>query len=92
MVENKLNQNTLPAMTATLEEMGEFWDTHDTTEYEGDWTPVEIQVVAHPRHEYVITLSDTLNTALHRVQQQEGVPLNTLVNLWIQEKLQALAG
>ncbi len=27
----------------------------------------------------------------HRVQMEEGVPLNTLINLWVQEKLQRYA-
>ena len=68
--------------------MAEFWDTHDITDYEEYLTPVEATISAHPKHEYMITLSDTLDTLLHKVQKAEGVPVNTLVNLWVQEKLQ----
>jgi hypothetical protein len=47
-----------------------------------------INIATHPRHEYVIVLSDTLDVMLRKIQQKEGVPLNTLINLWVQEKLQ----
>jgi len=78
----------LPETFDTFEQMAEFWDTHDVTDYEEYLTPVETNVATHPRHEYVIVLSDTLDAMLRKVQQKEGVPLNTLINLWVQEKLQ----
>lgn len=92
MPRNKKSPTELPESFATFEEMAEFWDTHDITDYEQYLTPVEVDVAAKPRHEYVITLSDSLNTVLRRVQQAEGVSLNTLMNLWIQEKLQQYMG
>ncbi len=88
MAENKMTRDPLPETFDSFEEMAEFWDTHDLTDYEEYLTPVKMSVSAHPRHEYVISLSDTLNATLRQVQQQEGVPLNTLINLWVQEKLQ----
>lgn len=91
MAENKATRDPLPETFDTFEEMAEFWDTHDITDYEGYLTPVEVNVAAHPRHEYVIALSDTLDATLRKVQQKEGVPLGTLINLWVQEKLQQYA-
>jgi hypothetical protein len=88
MAENKTTRDPLPETFFTFEQMAEFWDTHDITDYEEYLTPVETNVAAHPRHEYVIVLSDTLDAMLRKVQQKEGVPLNTLINLWVQEKLQ----
>ena len=91
MAKNRTTRDPLPETFATLEEIAEFWDRHDITEYDEYLIPVEIQVAAHPRHEYVIALSDTLDVVLRKVQQREGVPLNTLINLWVQEKLQQYA-
>ncbi|MFQ6100922.1 MAG: CopG family antitoxin [Anaerolineae bacterium] len=91
MAKDKTTRDPLPETFETFEEMAEFWDTHDITNYEEYLAPVEVNVAAHPRHEYVITLSDTLNATLRRVQRKEGVPLNTLINLWVQEKLQRYA-
>ena len=88
MAENKTTRDPSPETFDTFEEMAEFWDTHAVTDYEEYLTPVEVNVAAHPRHEYVIVLSDTLDALLRKVQQKEGVPLSTLVNLWVQEKLQ----
>ena len=88
MAENRTTKDPLPETFDTFAEMAEFWDTHDVTDYKEYLTPVEVNVVAHPRHEYVIVLSDTLDAMLRKVQQKEGVPLNTLINLWVQEKLQ----
>lgn len=88
MAENKVTKDPLPETFDTFEEMSEFWDTHDITDYEEYLTSVEANVAAYPRHEYVIALSDTLDALLRKVQQKEGVSLNTLINLWVQEKLQ----
>jgi hypothetical protein len=92
MAENNPTKDPLPETFDTFEEMAEFWDTHDVTDYEEHLTPVEVNVSTQPRHEYVITLSDTLDSALHKIQQKEGVSLNTLINLWVQEKLQQYFG
>ena len=91
MAKNKTTRDPLPETFATLEEIAEFWDRHDITEYGEYLTPVEVQVAAHPRHEYVIARPDMLDVVLRKVQQREGVPLNTLINLWVQEKLHQYA-
>jgi hypothetical protein len=78
----------LPEEFETFEELAEFWDTHDLTDYEESLNPVSLEVVSEPTHEYVITLSSSLNTVMREAQKKEGVSVNTLVNLWIQEKLQ----
>jgi hypothetical protein len=88
MAESKSTRDILPETFETYEEMAEFWDTHDVTDYEEYLTPVEVNLVAHPKHEYVITLSNTLDVTLREIQRKEGVSLNTLINLWVQEKLQ----
>jgi hypothetical protein len=88
MAESKSTRDSLPETFETYEEIAEFWDTHDVTDYEEYLTPVEVNLVAHPKHEYVITLSNTLDATLRKIQRKEGVSLNTLINLWVQEKLQ----
>ncbi|OAD19904.1 hypothetical protein THIOM_004434 [Candidatus Thiomargarita nelsonii] len=41
--------------------------------------------------QYLVTLPDTLDTILCQIQRKEGLPLNTLINLWVQEKVQQYA-
>jgi hypothetical protein len=47
-------KDPLPEEFETLEDLAEFWDTHDVADYAEYLTPVECEVVAHPTHEYVI--------------------------------------
>ncbi|MDI6793852.1 MAG: CopG family antitoxin [bacterium] len=85
---NRPARDPLPEEFEKFEDLSEFWDTHDVTDYAEYLTPVKCQVISHPTHEYVVTLSDTINTLMRKVQKREGVSINTLVNLWVQERLQ----
>lgn len=85
---NRTTRDPLPEEFEKFEDLSEFWDTHDVTDYAEYLTPVECKAVIHPTHEYIITLSDTLNALMRQVQEREGVPISTLVNLWVQERLQ----
>lgn len=89
MVEkNKHTPDSLPEEFDTFEELSEFWDAHDLADYGDSLTPVSISVIAEPTHEYVISLSETLNELMREAEKQEGVSVGTLVNLWVQERLQ----
>lgn len=77
----------MPETFATLEELADFWDKHDLTDYEEYLTPIEMELDEEPVHEYVVVLSDSLDERLRTIQRREGVSINTLVNLWVQEKL-----
>ena len=81
-------KDLLPEEFKTLEELSNFWDSHDVTDYAEYLTPVECSVASHPTHEYVIVLSDKLNRSLQEAQSREGVSIETLVNLWVKDGLQ----
>lgn len=66
----------------TDEKIGEFWDTHDFTEYDDPNAPdVEFESV------HSVTIEAELFRALQEQAQQRGVHVETLVNLWLQQKL-----
>jgi hypothetical protein len=66
----------------TLEKMGEFWDTHDFTDFDNLETPdVECQMVC------AIPIEVDLLSALEQHARLHGVHVETLVNLWLQQKL-----
>ena len=71
----------------TYEEMGEFWDTHDLTDYWELTKPVEFTVDIKSETVYY-SLEDSLDTRIQAVAQKHGVSSETLLNLWVQEKLQ----
>ena len=66
----------------TLEKMGEFWDTHDFTDSDNLETPdIECQMAC------AIPIEVDLLSALEQHARRHGVDVETLVNLWLQQKL-----
>ena len=79
-------KDPLPKTFAGIKEAAEFWDTHSLDDYWEQTRPAEIQVRAVRRHR--VTLASELFKQLMQISQQEGVSVETLVNLWIAERLQ----
>ena len=72
----------------TYGEMGEFWDTHDLGDYWDQTEPVSFNVDI----KYEVTyyrLDAELGKQVGEVARQHGVSPETLINLWVQEKLQS---
>jgi hypothetical protein len=68
-------------------EIGEFWDTHDLAEHWEQTQPVEFELDIQSEVTYY-RLDITLSEKVRSVAEQRGVSPETLVNLWVQEKLQ----
>ena len=85
MDENK-PKDPLPETFASIEEAAEFWDTHSLDDYWEQMHPLDIQVRAPRRHR--VALASELFERLAQISQQQGVSVETLVNLWIAERLQ----
>lgn len=79
MDESKLSSIS---QTDTDEKIGEFWDTHDFTDFDDiDAPDVEFDIAC------VVPIEAELFTALEKQARQHGVKVETLVNLWLQQKL-----
>jgi len=66
--------------------MSEFWDTHDLGDY---WTRTkparfEVDIQTEVTH---YPLDAALSVTLRAIAEQRGVSPETLLNLWVQEKL-----
>ncbi len=70
----------------SYQEIGEFWDTHDVTDYWEETEPVEFEVDIQSEVRYC-ALERTLVSQVSEIAWQKGVSIETLVNLWIQEKV-----
>lgn len=69
----------------SYEAIGEFWDSHDFTEFDDPARPdVEFEI-----HDTVRIEAGLLIT-LEKVAAERGVTTETLVNLWLFEKVQSL--
>ena len=72
---------------SSYQKIGEFWDTHDTTDYEDQTYEVEFEVDLQSEATY-LPLEKSLSTRMRALAKQRGVSTETLLNLWVQEKLQ----
>ncbi len=77
----------IPENFDSIEAAATFWDTHSLADYWDQTEEVEIEVRA-PRRWWVPLAAELASKALERAQRQ-GVSVETLINLWVAEKLQA---
>jgi hypothetical protein len=73
----------------TLEEIAEFWDTHSTADYDDLTHEVHFEVHLHRSGErpHAITLVPELGEIIAALAQTRGVSIETLVNVWLTEKV-----
>lgn len=69
--------------------MGEFWDTHDLSEFWDKTRPVRAGVRVESEESF-FGVEKRLSQTIQRVARERGVSPHTLVNLWLQEKIQKL--
>ena len=81
-------KNVLPDDFSTLEEFSAFWDTHSSADYEENMEPVEAEIDLSSSKIYCPVAKDLLRQ-VRREARQQGVSTETLINLWLQEKLRA---
>lgn len=66
----------------SYEAMGEFWDEHDFTDFDDEKNPdVDFNI------SYVVPIEMSLFSSIEKQAQLRGVEIETLINLWLQEKL-----
>ncbi|MEB3230504.1 MAG: CopG family antitoxin [Leptolyngbyaceae bacterium] len=76
-----VNKLSSISKATTDEQMGTFWDTHDFTDFDTDAPDVEFTI------DCSVSLEMDLLKELGEVAQQRGVKVETLVNLWLRQKL-----
>jgi len=69
-----------------LEEIGKFWDTHSLDDYWDQTHEVEFEVRAQRRRR--VTLDPDIYTRIASRAQSRGILPETLINLWLAERLQ----
>jgi hypothetical protein len=85
MDENNEKQLTSISKAQTLEEIAEFWDTHSLADYWDETHEVEFEVRAERRRR--VTLDPDVYTQLETQARIRGLLPETLVNLWVAERL-----
>jgi hypothetical protein len=88
--EDIVQGDVLPENFDSLEELWEFWDTHSSADYEDLMETVEVEVELTSSKMYCAIAKDLLFEVRTQARQQ-GVSTETLINLWLQEKLSVSA-
>ena len=86
MKENKAGQVTSISKAQTLEEIADFWDTHSLADYWDQTHDAEFEVRAKRRRR--VTLMPQVYEQIKTQARVQGVLPETLVNLWLVERLQ----
>src|SRR5262245_19362641 len=67
-------------------EIGEFWDEHDLSDYWGKTRKVKFEVVLESEATYY-PIERGLSEKIQSEARKQGVSSDTLVNLWLEQKM-----
>ncbi len=82
MAENKSSLSQADSYLA----IGEFWDEHDFTEFDDPEQPDVLFDIQD-----TVRIEAGLLTALERAAAERGISTETLVNLWLLERVQSMS-
>lgn len=85
----KKRVDPIPKKFASIEEASDFWDTHDSGDYEEYMRPINEELEVAEILSQAVPLEHSLLQELKTAARQRGVSLETLVNLWLKEMLLA---
>jgi hypothetical protein len=71
---------------SSYRELGDYWDSHDLGEVWDATREVELEVDLRSRRRYV-SLEPALSRRVAEIARTRGVSPETLVNLWVREKV-----
>jgi hypothetical protein len=78
MEENRLSSTS---KTDSDEKIGEFWDSHDLTEFDTDAPDAEFEIIS------TVPVQLELLTEIEKQANKRGVKVETLVNQWLRQRL-----
>lgn len=81
----KPKRDPLPEHFDSLEEAADFWDTHDSGDYEEYMTEVACEFDLKKRT-YLVSVDGKLFDKVRKIARKRGVETAELVNRWIAEK------
>ncbi|OQY89743.1 MAG: hypothetical protein B6D41_10320 [Chloroflexi bacterium UTCFX4] len=80
------NRVTNISKAKTIQQIGDFWDTHSLADYWDQTEQVEFVVRAKRRHR--VTVDPDVYSQIEEQAHINGILPETLVNLWLAERLQ----
>ena len=80
----------LPDMSEwTDEQIAEFWETHDSTDYVDQMEEADVQVDVPEDYRVISLRLDAKDIgSVKQIARKKGVPYTVLLRMWIREKLE----
>lgn len=86
MSENNNREQTSISKARTIEEIADFWDTHSIDDYWDQTHEVQFEIRVKKRRR--VTIAPEVYTQIEAQARSRGILPETLVNLWLAERLQ----
>jgi hypothetical protein len=86
MRKNKGRRVSIPKEFATLEAAADFWDKHDLADYWKDTREAKVDIKVPPTPRY-IPLEKGIAKLIAKISRKQHITPETLVNLWLKERL-----
>ena len=74
--------------TDSLQAIAEFWDTHSLADFWDQTEPVEFEFDPQARRHYLVAVDPELLTRIRRVARSRGLQTESLINLWLEQRVQ----
>ena len=84
----KKNKKIKISKAKNYEELSEFWEVHDLADYWDQTQPAYFEIDIQSQITYY-AIDSELAASLHKIAKKRGISANTLLNLWIQEKVKS---
>jgi hypothetical protein len=89
MQKSKKKIEPIPDEFKNIMEASDFWDKHDISDYWDDTKEVKFRASIKKEPKY-IALEESIAKKALAVAKEKRVSIETLVNLWLKEKLSAV--
>jgi len=89
MPKNRKPGDSIPKHFKSVAEASAFWDSHDLTDYLGQTREVKADVDIR-RRVFLTALEPGLAKKLIACARKQGVSTETLINVWLTEKIAAV--
>jgi len=89
MQKSKKKIEPIPDEFKNIMEASDFWDKHDVADYWGETKDIKFRASLKKEPKYV-ALEESIAKKALAVAKEKRVSIETLVNLWLKEKLSAV--
>jgi len=89
MPESKAKRKSIPKHFASIDEAADFWDKHDLADYVDATKAVDFDVNIEKRV-FLTALEPELAKKLTDIARRQGITTETLINVWLAEKMEEI--